>query len=295
MLHEWTAEATETDANVYLGRLSLANFDNPVSIDKVEEALVEAIAKPFNVSAEEAAQGILDIANSNRVAGDLRQKIVEGVLPPHTRLPSQARIREEYGVSDTVALEARKVLMAEGLVEGRSGSGTYVREQPVPRRIARAGYRTGVGATPFRQEQADERVKGTWESSSEREEANPAVASRLRIQVGDRVMRTRYLFRAEGEPAMLSTSWEPLDITGRTPVMLPEEGPLAGRGVVERMAAIDVIVDNVVEEVGARPGLAEEAMALGGVPGHAVLVISRILKQKVLRIYELKIKKFRTT
>ncbi len=58
-------QPTITDANVYLGRLSLANFDNPVSIDKVEEALVEAIAKPFNVSAEEAAQGILDIANSN--------------------------------------------------------------------------------------------------------------------------------------------------------------------------------------------------------------------------------------
>ncbi len=58
-------QPTITDANVYLGRLSLENFDNPVSIDKVEEALVEAIAKPFNVSAEEAAQGILDIANSN--------------------------------------------------------------------------------------------------------------------------------------------------------------------------------------------------------------------------------------
>lgn len=58
-------QPTITDANVYLGRLSLENFDNPVSIDKVEEALVEAIAKPFHVSAEEAAQGILDIANSN--------------------------------------------------------------------------------------------------------------------------------------------------------------------------------------------------------------------------------------
>ncbi len=67
-----------------------------------------------------------------RVASDLREKIVNGALPPHTRLPSQARIREEYGVSDTVALEARKVLMAEGLVEGRSGSGTYVRERPSP-------------------------------------------------------------------------------------------------------------------------------------------------------------------
>ncbi|MFE6691661.1 GntR family transcriptional regulator [Streptomyces sp. NPDC057743] len=209
-----------------------------------------------------------------RVAGDLRQKIVDGVLAPHTRLPSQARIREEYGVSDTVALEARKVLMAEGLVEGRSGSGTYVREQPVPRRIARGGFHSR-GCTPFRQEQTDERVRGTWESNSEQEPASSAVAARLRIPVGARVMRTRYVFRAEGEPSMLSTSWEPLEITGRTPVMLPEEGPLAGRGVVERMAAIDVVVDNVVEEVGARPGLAEEAMALGGVPGHAVLVVSR--------------------
>ncbi|MBT2398099.1 GntR family transcriptional regulator [Streptomyces sp. ISL-100] len=210
-----------------------------------------------------------------RVAGDLRQKIVDGSLPPHTRLPSQARIREEYGVSDTVALEARKVLMAEGLVEGRSGSGTYVREQPVPRRVSRAGYRGAFPSNPFRQEQAEAGARGTWESSSEQEEATSDIAKRLGVQEGDRVMRTRYVFRDAGEAMMLSTSWEPLAVTGRTPVMLPEEGPLAGCGVVERMAAIDIVVDNVVEEVGARPGLAEELMRLGGVPGHAVLVIER--------------------
>ncbi|WP_432057166.1 GntR family transcriptional regulator [Streptomyces sp. bgisy022] len=210
-----------------------------------------------------------------RVAGDLRKKIVDGRLPPHTRLPSQARIREEYGVSDTVALEARKVLMAEGLVEGRSGSGTYVRERPVPRRVARSGFRPERGATPFRQEQSDTAVHGTWESSSEQTEVCGAVAERLGIQPGERVMRTKYLFREAGEPMMLSTSWEPLALTGRTPVMLPEEGPLGGMGVVERMRAIDVIVDNVTEEVGARPGLAEELVLLGGVPGHVVLVIQR--------------------
>ncbi|MEU7424073.1 MULTISPECIES: GntR family transcriptional regulator [unclassified Streptomyces] len=210
-----------------------------------------------------------------RVAGDLRKKIVDGSLPPHTRLPSQARIREEYGVSDTVALEARKVLMAEGLVEGRSGSGTYVRERPVPRRVSRSGYRPAGGATPFRQEQADASARGTWESSTEQAEAGTALAERLAIQAGDRVMRTRYLYREGGEPMMISTSWEPLALTGRTPVMLPEEGPLGGMGVVERMRAIDVIVDNVTEEVGARPGLAEELSVLGGVPGHVVLVIQR--------------------
>ena len=210
-----------------------------------------------------------------RVAGDLRQKIVNGSLPPHTRLPSQAWIREEYGVSDTVALEARKVLMAEGLVEGRSGSGTYVRERPVPRRVARSGYRPSAGATPFRQEQADASVRGTWESSSEQTEAGAAIAERLGIQVGDRVMRTKYLFREAGEPMMLSTSWEPLAVTGRTPDMLPEEGPLGGMGVVERMRAIDVIVDNVTEEVGARPGLAEELHVLGGETAVVVIPADR--------------------
>ncbi|WP_030544954.1 GntR family transcriptional regulator [Streptomyces albus] len=210
-----------------------------------------------------------------RVAGDLRQKIVDGSLAPHTRLPSQARIRAEYGVSDTVALEARKVLMAEGLVEGRSGSGTYVRERVEPRRIARTGYRSTGDSTPFRQEQADERVPGTWESRSEQEAAPAEIARRLGTEPGDRVMCTRYLHRAEGEPMMIVTSWEPLAVTGRTPVMLPEEGPLAGRGVVDRMAAIDVVVDNVQEEVGARPGLAEETRLLGGVPGRVVIVVSR--------------------
>jgi DNA-binding GntR family transcriptional regulator len=210
-----------------------------------------------------------------RVAGDLRRKIVDGSLPPHTRLPSQARIREQYGVSDTVALEARKVLMAEGLVEGRSGSGTYVRERPVPRRIARSGYRPPDGATAFRQEQTDSAVRGTWESNSRQDEAGIAIAERLGIAPGDPVMCTRYVFRDPCDVLMLSTSWEPLALTGRTPVMLPEEGPLGGMGVVERMAAIDVVVDNVTEEVGARPGLADELTALGGVPGHVVIDIRR--------------------
>ncbi|ARX86189.1 MULTISPECIES: GntR family transcriptional regulator [Streptomyces] len=210
-----------------------------------------------------------------RVAGDLRKKITDGSLPPHTRLPSQARIREEYGVSDTVALEARKVLMAEGLVEGRSGSGTYVRERPDPRRVARTGFRGPGTSTPFRQEQAAENARGTWESRSEQTDATDAIAERLAIRPGDRVMCTRYVFRDAGEAMMISTSWEPLAVTGRTPVMLPEEGPLGGCGVVDRMAAIDVIVDNVAEEVGARPGLAEELLALGGVPGHVVLALQR--------------------
>ncbi|KRV47037.1 GntR family transcriptional regulator [Wenjunlia vitaminophila] len=210
-----------------------------------------------------------------RVAADLRKKILDGHLVPGARLPSQKQIREDYDVSDTVALEARKVLIVEGYVEGRSGSGTYVRERARPRRLARSGYRPSGRSSLFRQEQADEKSSGGWEAKSAVEEASEDVARRLRIPLGDRVMRTRYLFHSENEPLMVSTSWEPLTITGRTPVMLPEEGPLGGRGVVERMAALDIVVDNVQEEVIARPCLAEEAAALGGVPGHVVLLVNR--------------------
>lgn len=210
-----------------------------------------------------------------RVAADLRKQILEGDLLPGARLPSQKQIREVYEVSDTVALEARKVLIVEGYVEGRSGSGTYVRERGQPRRLARSGYRPLDRASPFRQEQADDLCKGTWDSCSGVTEADSGVAERLRIDEGDRVMRTHYVFRTDNEPSMLSTSWEPLAVTGRTPVMLPEEGPVGGKGVVERMAAIDVVVDNVTEDLTARPCRAEEAAELGGVAGHVVLVINR--------------------
>ena len=153
-----------------------------------------------------------------RVAGDLRQKIVDGTLPPHTRLPSQARIREEYGVSDTVALEARKVLMAEGLVEGRSGSGTYVRERPVPApRRPLAATARAAGSTPFRQEQADEGVQAAPGSRSSEQDGRraPPSPSGCGIEPGDRVMRTQLsLPRRRASRSMLSTSWEPLAVTG---------------------------------------------------------------------------------
>jgi DNA-binding GntR family transcriptional regulator len=57
--------------------------------------------------------------------------------------------------------------------------------------------------------------------------------------------------------------------------MLPEEGPHAGKGVVERMAAIGHRVTHAEENVAARPALALEAGRLGIRPGSTVLTIAR--------------------
>src|SRR5271155_792322 len=63
-----------------------------------------------------------------QVYSGLRQAILSQALPAGGRLPSTRDLAEQLGVSRTVVLIAYDQLLAEGFVEGRSGSGTYVSE-----------------------------------------------------------------------------------------------------------------------------------------------------------------------
>lgn len=58
-------EPTTTDANLITGRLSPENFDYEVDLDKVKAAIKEKVADHFEMTVEEAALGIIRIANSN--------------------------------------------------------------------------------------------------------------------------------------------------------------------------------------------------------------------------------------
>ncbi len=88
-------------------------------------------------------------------------------------------------------------------------------------------------------------------------------------------MRTRYLLSSDGIPVQLVTSYEPVRLTGGTVIAGPEQGPLAGRGVIERMRSIGIYVDEVVEEVSARTSLRTEAGLLAIVAGAPVLLVER--------------------
>lgn len=209
------------------------------------------------------------------MADDLRRKILEGDLPPRSRVPSRAQLSKQYEVSDRVAVEAVRVLAAEGFVEGRPGSGTYVRERPAPRRLRRGGFHEQAGGSAFTADLARQGRSGTWRSSSETTTAAPLIADRLGIEPGASVVRTDYVYVDDGEPAMLMASWEPLAITGGTSITYPEEGPFGGCGVVERMAAIDVTVTHVTENVTARPVLDGEAHLLDVPRGSIVVVVRR--------------------
>jgi DNA-binding GntR family transcriptional regulator len=89
------------------------------------------------------------------------------------------------------------------------------------------------------------------------------------------VTATRYLLAADGEPVQLATSYEPAGLTEGTAVALPEQGPLAGRGVIERLGSIGIEVDQVLEELLVRQSLLGEAEALALPPGAQVLAIER--------------------
>jgi DNA-binding FadR family transcriptional regulator len=69
---------------------------------------------------------------AQRVVAGLKDKILAGDLPPGHKLPSEAELIDEYGVSRTVVREAVTRLRAEGLLETFQGRGSFVLAMPEP-------------------------------------------------------------------------------------------------------------------------------------------------------------------
>jgi len=59
----------------------------------------------------------------------LTMRVRSGELPPGSKLPSEAEIMGEFGVSRTVVREAISHLQASGLTQTRHGVGTFVNEE----------------------------------------------------------------------------------------------------------------------------------------------------------------------
>ncbi|MEU8779266.1 GntR family transcriptional regulator [Streptomyces sp. NPDC048606] len=183
-----------------------------------------------------------------QVVDSLRDRIEAGEWEIGGKLPSRARFAAEYSVGQSVTQRAMEQLIIEGLLEGRAGSGTYVRTPRRRMRMLRTRRRVPGSGNTFRSEAAAHGIAASWDSRTYPQLPAPAhIAARLAIEPGDPCVMTRYEFMADGSPAELSESWEPLAITSGTPVVMPEDGELRGAGVVARMRAIGITVASVVE------------------------------------------------
>ncbi|MBV2364029.1 GntR family transcriptional regulator [Streptomonospora nanhaiensis] len=197
------------------------------------------------------------------VADRLRRPILNGELEPGTRLPSRSRLARTYDVSEQVSRHALRLLVSEGLVEARPGSGYYVRPVPQIHRFSRTDRTSGSGVDPL--ERSD--------LGTQTDAVCGAVARRLGVRDGERVFRTRCLGLSDGAPVALHTAWEPAALTQGTLRTPADSEP--GTSVLQRLGAAGVIIDRVVEEVGVRPLREPESSLLHLAPGLPVLVVER--------------------
>ncbi|WP_286228345.1 hydantoinase/oxoprolinase family protein [Neobacillus mesonae] len=117
-------EPTTTDANLITGRLSPENFDYKVDLEKVKAAVKEKVAEHFNLSVEDAALGIIRIANSNMLNALKLISIRKGHNPREFSLVAfggggsmhATALAKELGVKKVIVPVASSVFSAWGML-----------------------------------------------------------------------------------------------------------------------------------------------------------------------------------
>ena len=137
----------------------------------------------------------------------IRSQIYEREWIPSQRIPSEHELMNEFDVSRGTVRKALKTLVDEGLLQQEHGRGTYV-SQP---NIAHPG---GDEQLSFAASLEGRGIEFTTKvMHKERIEANADVSAKLRIDVGDPVLKVRRL-RADGHgnPIMVLDGWMPLNV-----------------------------------------------------------------------------------
>ncbi|MEU8132437.1 GntR family transcriptional regulator [Streptodolium elevatio] len=211
-----------------------------------------------------------DLAQYRQFADRIRQRILAGEWKPGSALPPPEELAREGGCDLAVVEVALRELAVEGIVEGRMGAGVYF--TGLTRRAVTRVMQPGGGsvAPAFEDGRATAYTHETTTVTADRH-----VAQRLAVDIGADVMRTTYECTSGGRPYALITSWEPLHLTGGTPIVFPEEGPHAGKGVLARFAAIGLPAIRVNEDLVPRGVTTDEARLLNVARSALVTVVER--------------------
>ncbi|MEV8474857.1 GntR family transcriptional regulator [Streptomyces sp. NPDC051173] len=154
-----------------------------------------------------------------RIAADIRSLIMSGEWEPNRRLPSTGELEGRYKTSNVTIQRALKILKEEKLLEGKAGSGVFVRNRS-PHTIFPAAftapseegqpYRWLTEATKRNQRASNRIIKVAEEVPPKRvrealhlQEGQPAV---LRVRVG----------LLDEEPAEVTYSYYPADLARGT-------------------------------------------------------------------------------
>lgn len=172
-----------------------------------------------------------DEARYRQLAEDLRSKILDGEYPVGAKLPSESDLVAEWNLSRGMVRRALALLDAEGLTEGRKGSGVFVRDVREYQRLRDFKPIVRVETT---RGSAWKRGKAMWEYDIEGHEyasdqlkisysKAPGPVARVIGTTEAGVRSRRYL--VDGQAALLADSYLPADIVRDTQIMEPDTGP----------------------------------------------------------------------
>jgi len=141
--------------------------------------------------------------------GQLRAAILDGRLKPGVRLPATRELAATMRVSRNTAVAAYDLLLSEGYLEARRGSGTFVANLS-SRHPAR---KAATGALPNRVEgRADDRLAAMWRAPPLPDEGPPRVGLRYDFRLGapDKSKVAFDVWRRLSARALRSLSSQPL-------------------------------------------------------------------------------------
>lgn len=156
---------------------------------------------------------------AERIAADFRALIMSGEWEPGHRVPSNSELTVKFKTSNVTIQRALNLLKDEELLEGRSGSGVFVRED-APLTITPVSYMApSAPGEPYRwiTEAAKREQHGSNQIIRVGEVATPKrVARALGLTEGGTAMLRVRVGLLDGEPAELTHSYYPMELAAGT-------------------------------------------------------------------------------
>jgi GntR family transcriptional regulator len=196
----------------------------------------------------------------------LRERIANGELAPGSRLPGEPSLAAEQGVSRVTVRKALDTLAAEGLIDRRPGSGTFVREVRAVRPIVadlsnvlshlvQMGRQTGVRLLSF-----------SYGAPPE------LIAEALLLEPGERTQRSVRVRLIDGAPFSYLTTHVPERIG-----LTYSEADLAATPLLTLLERSGVVAERASQIIGATLAGPEVAEVLGLEMGSPLLSLTRIV------------------
>lgn len=200
------------------------------------------------------------------IAEELRREVLDGALPPGTKLSTEGELAERFGVHRHTVRQAVAALVADHLVVSRRGSGSFVADHAVI--VHRIGLRTRLSDSLGRRGTA---APGQLLESAVVTDVPADVAGRLQLE-GRPALRMESLRTVDGLPVSRGTHWFDAARVGDLAERFAELGSLTR--ALQAVGIPDYVRASTT--VGARHATAAEAADLASTPGTVVLVVQSL-------------------